>query len=93
VPIGGTSAGLAILGEFSYAALEGSATTAEATANPFHENVTLEEIFALRHELKLTPGGYFERLAGTDRVVDGAGAARFNAYLGQILADFRRVML
>ena len=27
------------------------------------------------------------------RVIDGAAAARFNAYLGQILSDFRRVML
>jgi pyruvate dehydrogenase E2 component (dihydrolipoamide acetyltransferase) len=27
------------------------------------------------------------------RVIDGAAAARFNAYLGQVLADFRRVML
>lgn len=27
------------------------------------------------------------------RVIDGAEAARFNAYLGQILADFRRVLL
>ncbi|MDM7463019.1 MAG: dihydrolipoyllysine-residue acetyltransferase [Tepidimonas taiwanensis] len=27
------------------------------------------------------------------RVIDGAAAARFNAYLGQILADFRRVLL
>jgi len=27
------------------------------------------------------------------RVVDGASAARFNAYLAQVLADFRRVML
>jgi pyruvate dehydrogenase E2 component (dihydrolipoamide acetyltransferase) len=27
------------------------------------------------------------------RVVDGASAARFNAYLGQVLADFRRIML
>jgi pyruvate dehydrogenase E2 component (dihydrolipoamide acetyltransferase) len=27
------------------------------------------------------------------RVVDGAAAARFNAYLAQLLADFRRVML
>jgi len=27
------------------------------------------------------------------RVIDGATAARFNAYLGQILADFRRVLL
>jgi len=27
------------------------------------------------------------------RVIDGASAARFNAYLGQILGDFRRVLL
>jgi pyruvate dehydrogenase E2 component (dihydrolipoamide acetyltransferase) len=27
------------------------------------------------------------------RVIDGAAAARFNAYLGQILSDFRRVLL
>lgn len=27
------------------------------------------------------------------RVIDGAEAARFNAYLGQLLADFRRAML
>ena len=27
------------------------------------------------------------------RVIDGASAARFNTYLGQVLADFRRVLL
>ncbi|KAK69420.1 2-oxoacid dehydrogenase acyltransferase, catalytic domain protein [Bordetella bronchiseptica 980-2] len=27
------------------------------------------------------------------RVIDGASAARFNAYLGQLLADFRRIVL
>jgi pyruvate dehydrogenase E2 component (dihydrolipoamide acetyltransferase) len=27
------------------------------------------------------------------RVIDGAAAARFNAFLGQLLADFRRTML
>ena len=27
------------------------------------------------------------------RVIDGASAARFNVYLGQVLADFRRVLL
>jgi pyruvate dehydrogenase E2 component (dihydrolipoamide acetyltransferase) len=32
-------------------------------------------------------------LSWDHRVVDGASAARFNAYLGQVLADFRRVML
>jgi pyruvate dehydrogenase E2 component (dihydrolipoamide acetyltransferase) len=32
-------------------------------------------------------------LSWDHRVVDGAGAARFNALLAQLLADFRRVML
>ncbi len=32
-------------------------------------------------------------LSWDHRVIDGAAAARFNAYFGQILADFRRVML
>jgi pyruvate dehydrogenase E2 component (dihydrolipoamide acetyltransferase) len=32
-------------------------------------------------------------LSWDHRVVDGAAAARFNAYLAQLLADFRRVML
>ena len=32
-------------------------------------------------------------LSWDHRVIDGAAAARFNAYLGQVLADFRRIML
>jgi len=32
-------------------------------------------------------------LSWDHRVIDGAAAARFNAYLGQILSDFRRVLL
>ena len=32
-------------------------------------------------------------LSWDHRVIDGASAARFNAYFGQILADFRRVLL
>ncbi len=32
-------------------------------------------------------------LSWDHRVLDGASAARFNVYLGQILADFRRVLL
>jgi pyruvate dehydrogenase E2 component (dihydrolipoamide acetyltransferase) len=32
-------------------------------------------------------------LSWDHRVIDGAAAARFNAYLGQVLADFRRVLL
>ena len=32
-------------------------------------------------------------LSWDHRVIDGAAAARFNAYFGQILADFRRILL
>lgn len=45
VPVGGTSAGLAILSEFSFAALNDSITTAAATAAPFDPNITLERDF------------------------------------------------
>lgn len=38
--VGGTSAGLAILGEFVYDGCLGSATSAEALANPYHRHVT-----------------------------------------------------
>ena len=32
-------------------------------------------------------------LSWDHRVIDGAAAAHFNVYLGQILGDFRRVLL
>ena len=44
------------------------------------------EAFAPRLMLPLS-------LSWDHRVIDGASAARFNAYLGQILADFRRILL
>jgi cyanophycinase-like exopeptidase len=45
-PIGGTSAGMAILGEFSYSAMgRDSLTTATALANPYDPEVTLERDF------------------------------------------------
>jgi cyanophycinase-like exopeptidase len=38
--VGGTSAGFAIQGDFTYDACRGSATSAEALANPYHRHVT-----------------------------------------------------
>ncbi|MNH45316.1 Dihydrolipoyllysine-residue acetyltransferase component of pyruvate dehydrogenase complex [compost metagenome] len=32
-------------------------------------------------------------LSWDHRVIDGAEAARFNTYFGQLLADFRRILL
>lgn len=43
--VGGTSAGLAMLGEVVYAALGSSITSAQALANPYNSNVTLRTDF------------------------------------------------
>ncbi|HTS11965.1 MAG TPA: cyanophycinase [Candidatus Limnocylindrales bacterium] len=45
VPIGGISAGLAVLGEFAFSARHDTVTSPEALANPFDEKVTLDRGF------------------------------------------------
>ena len=45
VPMGGTSAGLAVLGQFVFTAEKDSVTSAQALANPFHERVTVGSDF------------------------------------------------
>ena len=42
VPVGGTSAGLAVLGQFDFAALRGSVTTSQALGDPFNKYMTLD---------------------------------------------------
>lgn len=42
VPIGGTSAGLAVLGQFDYAALRGTVTTTQALGDPYNKYMTLD---------------------------------------------------
>ena len=42
VPIGGTSAGLAVLGQFDFAALNGTVTSAQALSNPFNRYMSLD---------------------------------------------------
>src|SRR5215216_1112860 len=41
-PVGGTSAGLAVLSQFIYTGALGSVTSSKALANPFHRYVTLD---------------------------------------------------
>jgi cyanophycinase-like exopeptidase len=43
-PIGGTSAGLAILGNYDFAALRGSVTSAQAMADPFNHYMTIDPL-------------------------------------------------
>jgi cyanophycinase-like exopeptidase len=46
VPVGGTSAGMAVMGEFLYSAMSNSSlTSAEALADPFHRDLTLDRDF------------------------------------------------
>jgi cyanophycinase-like exopeptidase len=42
VPIGGTSAGLAVLGQFDYAALNGTVTSVQALSDPYNTYMTLD---------------------------------------------------
>lgn len=42
VPIGGTSAGLAVLGQFDYSALYKSATSEESMLDPFYKDITFD---------------------------------------------------
>jgi cyanophycinase len=45
VPIGGTSAGLAVLGQHLFTAEKGTITPQEALANPYHERLLLDSSF------------------------------------------------
>jgi len=44
-PVGGTSAGLAVLGEFAFSAQQGTIISSQALKNPFHSHVTLTNDF------------------------------------------------
>ncbi len=45
VPIGGTSAGLAVMGQFDFAALNGTIDSARALGNPYDKRVTIDQGF------------------------------------------------
>jgi cyanophycinase len=61
--IGGTSAGLAVLGEFVYAAHKGSVTSDEAMADPYSVDMTLDKDFLSLPLLKgvITDSHFYER--------------------------------
>lgn len=54
MPLGGTSAGLDVMPEYVYSALNDTVTTPEALANPFHERVTLDRGFIVNPMLSQT---------------------------------------
>ncbi len=78
-PLGGTSAGLAILGEFSFSARHDTVTSAQALPNPYHRRVALGRDFLVLPHLArtITDSHFVER----DRF------GRSMAFLARILQD------
>jgi cyanophycinase-like exopeptidase len=65
-PVGGTSAGLAVLSQFIYTGANGSAKSSDTLANPFHSYVTLD-----RDLFKSSPGAgvlYDSHFVSRDRM-------------------------
>jgi cyanophycinase len=79
VPIGGTSAGLAVLGGFDFTALNGTIDSATALANPYDRRVTLDRGFLTAVGLAntITDSHFVER----DRM------GRLVTFLARILKD------
>lgn len=85
VPVGGTSAGLAVLGQFDYSALYQSATSELAMANPFYKDITFDP-----NPLSLQ-GGFIAPPALASMIFDSHfdsrdRMGRFIAFLSRIVA-------
>ena len=79
-PVGGTSAGMAIMGEFSYAAMSPESLTAEnALSDPYHADLTLENDFL--HFAGL------ENLITDQHLVERDRIGRTVAMMARLLAD------
>lgn len=80
VPFGGTSAGLAVLGQFDYSGANQSVSSAEALANPYDRNVTLDR--GLLNALPLMSHVITDaHLVARDRM------GRLVSFLGRLWAD------
>jgi cyanophycinase len=79
IPIAGTSAGTAILSEFVYSAQKFSATSADALANPFNRDITLERDFLLLPHM----GG----LITDQHLIERDRLGRTLTFMARIVAD------
>lgn len=84
VPIGGTSAGLAVLGQFDFAALKGTVTSAQALSDPFNKTMTLDP-----NPLSLA-GGFLTPPALANTVLDSHLDSRDR--MGRLIAFVARLV-
>jgi cyanophycinase len=85
VPIGGSSAGLAVLGEFVFSARNGTVYSSEALADPYHEGVTLER--DLIDAPKLAPYSYLRNVITDSHFQDRQRMGRLLAFLARLAQD------
>jgi cyanophycinase len=79
-PVGGTSAGMAIMGELLYSAMSNSSlTSAEALADPFHKDLTLDRDF-----LALAKMG---RIITDQHLIERDRIGRTIAFLARLVHD------
>src|SRR5215213_281646 len=76
-PVGGTSAGLAVLSQFIYTGELGSVTSSQALANPFHRYVTLDR-------------NLFQSALGVDKLYDSHFVTRDR--MGRSLTFLARIV-
>ena len=79
VPIAGTSAGTAILGEFVYAAQRKSVTSSEALADPYSANITLDSDFLLLP--------YMQGIITDQHLIERDRLGRTLTFMARIVAD------
>jgi cyanophycinase len=85
VPVGGTSAGLAVLGEFIFSARNGTVYSSEALADPYHEGVALDR--ALIDAPKLPPYAFLRNLITDSHFQDRQRMGRLLAFLARLAQD------
>jgi cyanophycinase-like exopeptidase len=84
VPIGGTSAGLAVLGQFDFAAMNGTVTSAQAISDPYNRYMTFDP-----NPLSTT-GGFIAPAALANTITDSHVDARDR--LGRLITFVSRLV-
>ncbi len=87
VPMGGSSAGLAVLGEFIFSAKSGTVYSAEALADPYHERVTLDRVLLDSPHLDLSPYAYLRNVITDSHFQDRDRMGRLLAFLARLCQD------
>jgi cyanophycinase-like exopeptidase len=86
-PVGGSSAGLAVLGEFIFSARNGTVYSSEALADPYHERVTLDRVLIDSPHMERQPYAFLRNLITDSHFQDRDRMGRLLAFLARLAQD------